>query len=127
MPCVWLVKLGYTSRDQGAALARGRGHGGEDRHRESADAARNHRHAERPHALNVPVTVTLYEAQRAMDVVREGYVVLDHVGRGETGRAKHEAKVVKRLMERVCRKAGLPESGWHQLRHSVGTHAARSA
>jgi integrase len=60
----------------------------------------------------------------AMDVVREGYVVLDHIGRGETGRAKHEENVVKRLMERVCRKAGLPESGWHRLRHSYGTHAA---
>lgn len=31
---------------------------------------------------------------------------------------------MKRLMERVCRKAGLPESGWHRLRHSFGTHAA---
>ena len=72
----------------------------------------------------VPMTVTLYEALRAMDVVREGYVVLDHIGRGETGRAKHEENVVKRLMERVCRKAGLPESGWHRLRHSFGTHAA---
>ena len=46
------------------------------------------------------------------------------IGRGETGRAKHEENVVKRLMERVCRKAGLPESGWHRLRHSFGTHAA---
>jgi hypothetical protein len=27
-------------------------------------------------------------------------------------------------MERLCRKAGLPESGWHRLRHSFGTHAA---
>ncbi len=43
------------------------------------------------------------------------YVVLDHIGRGETGRAKHEENVVKRLMERVCRKAGLPESGWHHV------------
>jgi hypothetical protein len=68
------------------------------------------------------MTVTLHEALRAMDVVREGYVVLDHIGRGETGGAKHEENVVKRLMERVCRKAGLPESGWHRLRHSVGTH-----
>jgi len=72
----------------------------------------------------VPMTATLYEALRAMDVVREGFVVLDHIGRGETGRAKHEENVVKRLMERVCRKASLPESGWHRLRHSFGTHAA---
>lgn len=72
----------------------------------------------------VPMTSTLYEALRAMSVVREGYVVLDHIGRGEKGRAKHEENVVKRLMERICRKAGLPEAGWHQLRHSFGTHAA---
>jgi integrase len=72
----------------------------------------------------VPMTETLYEALRTMEVVREGFVVLDHIGRGETGRAKHEENVVKRLMERVCRKAGLPESGWHRLRHSFGTHAA---
>jgi len=72
----------------------------------------------------VPMTLTLYEALRAMQVVREGFVVLDHIGRGETGRAKHEENVVKRLMNRLCRKAGLPESGWHRLRHSFGTHAA---
>lgn len=51
-------------------------------------------------------------------------VVLDHIGRGETGRAKCEENVVKRLMERLCRKAGLQEFGWHRLRHSFGTHAA---
>jgi len=72
----------------------------------------------------VPMTATLYEALRAMSVVREGFVVLDHVGRGVQGRAKHEENVVKRLMERVCRLAGLPQSGWHRLRHSFGTHAA---
>src|SRR5690349_9205248 len=70
------------------------------------------------------MTSTLCEALKAMSVVREGYVVLDHIGRGEHGRAKHEENVVKRLMERICRKAGLPESGWHRLRHSFGTHAA---
>jgi integrase len=67
------------------------------------------------------MTVTLYEALVAIPAVREGYVVLDHVA---LGRAKHEENVIKRLMERVCRKAGLPESGWHRLRHSFGTHAA---
>jgi integrase len=72
----------------------------------------------------VPMTETLYEALRAMSVVREGYVVLDHIGLGVTRRAKHEENVIKRLMERLCRKAGLPESGWHRLRHSFGTHAA---
>ncbi len=72
----------------------------------------------------VPMTATLYEALRAMEVVREGFVVLDHIGRGQQGRAKHEENVVKRLMNRICRLAGLPESGWHRLRHSFGTHAA---
>ena len=70
---------------------------------------------------------TLHEALRVLEVVREGYVVLDHIGRGETGRAKCEENVVKRLMERLCRKAGLPESGWHRLRHSFGTHDAANA
>jgi integrase len=27
-------------------------------------------------------------------------------------------------MYRICRLAGLPERGWHVLRHSFGTHAA---
>jgi integrase len=72
----------------------------------------------------VAMTSTLFEALKGMSVVREGYVVLDHIGRGSEGRAKHEENVVKRLMERICRKAGLPESGWHRLRHSFGTHAA---
>ena len=69
----------------------------------------------------IPMTATLYDALVAIPAVREGYVVLDHV---ELGRAKHDENVIKRLMERVCRKAGLPESGWHRLRHSFGTHAA---
>jgi hypothetical protein len=38
--------------------------------------------------------------------------------------ARSAKNVVKRLMERLCRKAGLPESGWHRLRHSIGTQAA---
>jgi integrase len=69
----------------------------------------------------IPMTATLFEALVTIPAVREGYVVLDHVA---LGRAKHEENVIKRLMERVCRKAGLPESGWHRLRHSFGTHAA---
>src|SRR5439155_2543850 len=27
-------------------------------------------------------------------------------------------------IRRICRRAGLPERGWHVLRHSFGTHAA---
>jgi integrase len=69
----------------------------------------------------IPMTGTLYEALRGISVVREGYVVLHHI---QLGHHKHEENVIKRLMERLCRKAGLPVSGWHRLRHSFGTHAA---
>src|SRR5690242_18318390 len=27
-------------------------------------------------------------------------------------------------MERICKRAGMPERGWHILRHTFGTHAA---
>jgi integrase len=72
----------------------------------------------------IPMTDTLYEALRVLPVVREGYVVLNYVGLGTHGRAKHEENVVKNLSNRICRRAGLPESGWHRLRHTFGTHAA---
>src|SRR5258708_39487531 len=67
----------------------------------------------------VQMTETLFEALRRLPVVREGLVV-----RGVLGEAKNEENQVKNLMYRVCRKAGLPERGWHSLRHSFGTHAA---
>jgi hypothetical protein len=38
--------------------------------------------------------------------------------------AKHDENQVKGLSYRLCRKAGLPERGWHCLRHTFGTHAA---
>ncbi len=69
----------------------------------------------------VAMTDTLYEALRALPVVREGYVVLDHV---RLGHHKHEENAVKWLMKKICRRAGLPEAGWHRLRHSFGSHAA---
>lgn len=67
----------------------------------------------------VPMTETLHDALRRLPAVREGLVV-----RGVLGEAKNEENQVKNLMYRVCRKAGLPERGWHSLRHSFGTHAA---
>lgn len=67
----------------------------------------------------IPMTDRLDGALRALPVVREGFVV-----RGILGEAKNEENQVKNLMYRVCRKAGLPERGWHTLRHSFGTHAA---
>jgi integrase len=69
----------------------------------------------------IPMTSTLFEALRSLNAVPEGYVVFDRL---ELGRCKNEENLFKRLMDRVCRKAGLPEAGWHRLRHSFGTHAA---
>ena len=67
----------------------------------------------------IPMTSTLYEALQALDVVREGYVVRNLDGSPMSGaRTSHETY-------RICRKAKLPERGWHVLRHTFGTHAAR--
>jgi len=67
----------------------------------------------------VPMTSTLASALRGLDVVREGSVI-----RALPGHAKTNENQLKNLMYRVCRLAGLPERGWHCLRHSFGTHAA---
>ncbi len=67
----------------------------------------------------IPMTETLFAALKALRVVREGYVIRDLVGH-----AKHNENQIKILSYRVCRKAGLPERGWHTLRHTFGTHAA---
>ena len=66
----------------------------------------------------VPMTATLYEALKRMTVVRSGLVV-----RNLDGTAKTDTQAV-RAIERICRKAGLPERLWHTLRHTFGTHAA---
>jgi len=67
----------------------------------------------------IPMTDTLYRALKALDVVREGYVV-----RNLNGTAMSDAQTSHETY-RICRKAGLPERGWHVLRHTFGTHAAR--
>jgi len=67
----------------------------------------------------VPMTETLWAALKALSVVREGLVVQNLVGQ-----AKNDENQVKNLLYRICRKAGLPERGWHSLRHTFGTHAA---
>jgi integrase len=67
----------------------------------------------------VPMTDTLYQALRALSVVREGLVI-----RGVPGQARSDENQIKNMMYRVCRLAGLPERGWHTMRHSFGTHAA---
>jgi len=66
----------------------------------------------------IPMTVTLYEALKRMNVIREGFVVRDLDGAAKTdGQADG-------TLRRICRKAGLPVRVWHTLRHSYGTHAA---
>lgn len=51
--------------------------------------------------------------------VREGLVIRDLAGQ-----AKHDENQVKNLAYRICRLAGLPERGWHPLRHTFATHSA---
>ena len=67
----------------------------------------------------VLMTTTLYESLRGLETVREGYVI-----RNLGGQAKSNENQVKNLSYAICRKAGLPERGWHALRHTFGTHAA---
>jgi len=66
----------------------------------------------------VPTTATLIDAIKALAVVRRGYVVRNPDGsQVRDGQTTH-------AIYRVCRRAGLPERGWHALRHTFGTHAA---
>jgi integrase len=66
----------------------------------------------------VPMTATLLDAIKALDVVRRGYVVRNVGGTPiRDGQTTH-------AIYRICRTAGLPERGWHCLRHTFGTHAA---
>lgn len=66
----------------------------------------------------IPMTDTLLDALKRMEVVRTGYVFRNQEGEPMTD---NEAKY---HCYRLCRLAGLAESGWHKLRHSFGTHAA---
>ena len=91
----------------------------------------------------VPMTSTLVAALLALPVdggvrdlkgrvVREGYV-LHNQDKGELDKHGVEIKENTPLRDaqtshatyRVCDHAGLPNRGWHVLRHSFGTHAAR--
>jgi integrase len=67
----------------------------------------------------IPMTQTLFDALRSLQVVREGVII-----KGLAGQAKNDENQLKNMMYRVCRLAGLPERGWHALRHSFGTHGA---
>ncbi len=66
----------------------------------------------------VPMTGTLLAALKRLDVVRTGYVARNLDGGPlRDGQTTH-------AIYRICRRAGLPERGWHSLRHSFGTHTA---
>jgi len=64
------------------------------------------------------MTEALVDALRALDDIRTGYVIRDLEGQPMTD------GVMDSTIERIYRRAGLPERGWHILRHSFGTHAA---
>jgi integrase len=66
----------------------------------------------------IPMTSTLEQALRRLEVVREGFVV-----RNLDGSAKTDGQANAAIL-RICRRAGLPEKRWHMLRHAFGTHAA---
>jgi integrase len=66
----------------------------------------------------IPMTSTLEQALRRLEVVREGFVV-----RNRDGSAKTDGQA-NAVILRICRRAGLPEKRWHTLRHTFGTHAA---
>ncbi len=66
----------------------------------------------------IPMTDTLLAALKALDTIRTGFVV-----RGLDGEAMTDNET-KYHCYRICRAAGLPERGWHNLRHAFGTHAA---
>jgi integrase len=66
----------------------------------------------------IPMTTTLEQALRRLEVVREGFVVRNLDGSQKTdGQANA-------VILRICRRAGLPLKRWHTLRHTFGTHAA---
>ena len=66
----------------------------------------------------IPMTDTLEKALRALEMVREGFVVRNLDG---TQKSDGQANAV---ILRICRRAGLPAKRWHTLRHCFGTHAA---
>jgi integrase len=66
----------------------------------------------------IPMTDTLERALRALEMVREGFVV-----RNLDGSQKSDGQA-NAVILRICRRAGLPEKRWHTLRHTFGTHAA---
>ena len=66
----------------------------------------------------VPMTATLEQALRSLEVVSKG-----HVTRNLDGTPLRDVQATNAI-RRICRKAGLPPREWHALRHSFGTHLA---
>jgi integrase len=66
----------------------------------------------------VPITPFLRDALKGPEVIRRGFLVRHPDGSPMTDRQTAEASY------KICRRAGLPERGWHTLRHTFGTHAA---
>lgn len=69
----------------------------------------------------IPMSETLYEALRGLNRIRRGYVICN-----DDGTQKSDNQCTK-ANYRICRRAGLPERGWHLLRHTFATDAARYA
>ena len=66
----------------------------------------------------IPMTETLKQALKSLEVVREGNVVRPYGGEGFSD------SQCDKVLRQICRKAGLPVRAWHILRHTFGTHAA---
>lgn len=66
----------------------------------------------------IPMTQTLVEALRGLEVVRTGLVLRTSDGEPKTDNQARFA------LDSIYVKAGLPAKGWHILRHTFGTHAA---
>lgn len=66
----------------------------------------------------VPLTSAILSTLKSLPQVRRGRVICT-----PNGEPVAEA-ALKHGIYRVCRRAGLPERGWHSLRHSFATHLA---
>jgi len=105
-------------RGEGAALARGRRSRRRHHHRQSGDLSWRSRDAEGAHASRCCDDADA--ARRS-----EGAAGRPHRSRAaQRRRLAGERQSGARCDVSRCCLAGLPERGWHVLRHSFGTHAA---
>jgi integrase len=66
----------------------------------------------------VPLTSAILSTLKSLPQVRRGRVICTPNG------APVAEAALKHVIYRVCRRAGLPERGWHVLRHTFATHLA---